>query len=254
MLAAILALVLLLYAGLCIALYCLQRSMIYHPQPRMLGTQALERFQRGDTVLQLTVRPRPGPGAVLYFGGNAEDVSGSLGPLVAAFPDREIVLLHYRGYGGSGGQPSEEAFADDAAALFDRVHAAHPDVVVVGRSLGSGVAVRLASTRPVARLVLVTPYDSVMAIAQSLFRAFPVGLLLKDRYESWRYAPKVSAPVLIVAAEHDEVIPAASTARLGTRFAPGQARAVVVAGAGHDTIADDPAYPRLLASVLAQAR
>jgi pimeloyl-ACP methyl ester carboxylesterase len=248
MLAAILALVVLVYAGLCIALYAGQRALIYYPQPRVLGTQALEAFRRGDTLLQLTVRPRPGPGAVLYFGGNAEDVSTSLGPLVAAFPDRELVLLHYRGYGGSGGQPSEEAFAEDAAALFDRVHAAHPDVVVVGRSLGSGVAVRLASTRPVARLVLVTPYDSLMAIAQARFRAFPVGLLLKDRYESWRYAPQVSAPVLIVAAEHDEVIPAASSARLATRFAPGQARVVVLAGAGHNTIADDPAYARTLAS------
>ncbi len=254
MLAAILALAVLLYAGACVALYVAQRSLIYYPQPRGLGAQALERFQRGDALLQLTVRTHAGPGAVLYFGGNAEDVSASLDPLVAAFPDREIVLLHYRGYGGSGGQPSEEAFADDAAALFDRVHAAHPDVVVVGRSLGSGVAVRLASTRPVARLVLVTPYDSLMEIAQSRFRAFPVSLLLKDRYESWRYAPKVTAPVLIVAAAHDEVVPAASTARLGTRFAPGQARVVVLAGAGHNTVSDDPAYPRALAGAPEQAR
>jgi hypothetical protein len=253
MLAAFLVLAAVLYLGACAALFFLQRSLLYYPQPRALGTQALEPFRRGDTLLQLTVRPRPGPGAVLYFGGNGEDVSGSLGPLAAAFPDRELVLLHYRGYGGSGGEPSEQALAEDAAALFDRVHAAHPDVVVVGRSLGSGVAVRLASTRPVSRLVLVTPYDSVLALAQAQFRAFPVGLLLRDKFESWRYAPKVAAPVLVLAAERDEVIPAASTARLVAHFAPGQARLVVVPRASHNTISDEPGYPGLLASVLAGA-
>jgi pimeloyl-ACP methyl ester carboxylesterase len=251
MLAAILVLVAALYAGACAALFFFQRALLYYPQTRVLGTQSLERFQHGDTLLQLTVRPHPGPGAVLYFGGNGEDVSGSLGPLVAAFPEREIVLLHYRGYGGSGGQPTEQALADDALALFDRVHAAHPDVVVVGRSLGTGVAVRLASIRPVSHLVLVTPYDSLLELARAQFRAFPVALLLRDKFESWRYAPKVNAPVLIVAAEQDEVIPAASTARLGTRFAAGQARMVVVPRTSHNTISDAPGYPRLLASVLA---
>jgi len=250
MLAVVLALVAVLYLGACAALFFLQRSLLYYPQPRALGTQSLDSFQRGDTRLQLTVRPHAGPGAVLYFGGNGEDVSASVGPLAAAFPDRELVLLHYRGYGGSGGQPSEQALADDAAALFDRVQARHPDVVVIGRSLGTGVAVRLASTRPVSRLVLVTPYDSVLELARAQFRAFPVRLLLRDKFESWRYAPQVAAPVLVIAAEHDEVIPAASTARPVAHFPAGRARVAVVPRTSHNTISDDPGYPRLLSSVL----
>jgi pimeloyl-ACP methyl ester carboxylesterase len=240
----------LVYLGLCAALFAFQRSLIYYPQPRMgLGAPPAQVFQAGDVALHLTVRPRPGPGAVLYFGGNAEDVSVSLPDLAAAFPDRELVLAHYRGYGGSGGRPSEAALVADARALFDHVHATHPDIIVVGRSLGSGVAVQLAVERPVARLVLVTPFDSLVSLAQSQFRLFPVRWMLLDKFESSRYAPRVRAPTLIVAAEHDEVIPRASTERLAARFEAGVASSVVIAGAGHNTISDDPAYVRALAWV-----
>ena len=237
------------YVGFCIALYTLQRSFQYFPTPRRLGpTQLAGTFQSGDTLLQLTVRPHAGPGAVLYFGGNGEDVSSSVAPLEAAFPEREIVMLHYRGYGGSAGRPTEADIAADAAGLFDRVHAAHPDVIVVGRSLGTGVAARLASTRPVAKLVLVTPYDSLLGIAQRQFPLFPVRWLLVDKYESWRYVPRIKAPVLILRAENDEVIPAASTELLRSRFPAGQVDYVVVPGASHNTIGDAPLYVRSLAA------
>jgi pimeloyl-ACP methyl ester carboxylesterase len=185
---------------------------------------------------------------VLYFGGNGEDVSGSVGPLMAAFPEREIVMLHYRGYGGSAGRPTEADITADAAGLFDKVHAEHPDVIVVGRSLGTGVAVRLASSRPVSRLVLVTPYDSLLGIAERQFPFFPVKYLLIDKYESWRYVPAIKAPVLILAAEKDEVIPIASTEALRARFPPGQVTTVMVPGASHNTIGDDPLYVRSLAA------
>jgi pimeloyl-ACP methyl ester carboxylesterase len=240
----------LIYVGLCAVLFFSQRALIYFPQPRSLGaSEAAQTFEVDGVALQLTVRPHAGPGAVLYFGGNGEDVSASLPALVAAYPGREIVMLHYRGYGGSAGRPSEAAIAGDARALFDRVHALHPDVVVIGRSLGSGVAVRLASERPVAALVLVTPYDSLQALAQAQFRFFPVRWLLLDKFESWRYAPKVHSPTLIVVAEHDEVIPRASTERLAARFAPGVASAVTIRGALHNTLSDDPAYVRALAGI-----
>ena len=249
MLTLILITVAVAYAGFCVALYTLQRSFQYFPTPRRLGpTQLAGTFQSGDTLLQLTVRPHAGPGAVLYFGGNGEDVSSSVGPLLAAFPEREIVMLHYRGYGGSAGRPTEADITADAAGLFDKVHAQHPDVIVIGRSLGTGVATRLASTRPVAKLVLVTPYDSLLGIAQRQFPMFPVRWLLIDKYESWRYVPRVTAPVLILRAENDEVIPAASTEALRARFPAGQVDVVVVPGASHNTIGDAPLYVRSLAA------
>ena len=237
------------YAGCCVLLYVKQRTFQYFPTPRRLApTRLAGTYQNGDTLLQLTVRPHAGPGAVLYFGGNAEDVSSSVDPLLAAFPEREIVMLHYRGYGGSAGTPTEADITADAAGLFDKVHALHPDVIVIGRSLGTGVAARLASTRPVARLVLVTPYDSLLGIAQSGFPLFPVRWLLIDKYETWRYVPRITAPVLILRAERDETIPAASTESLRDRFPAGQVQYVVVPGASHNTILDDPLYVKSLAA------
>jgi len=176
------------------------------------------------------VRQRSGPNALLYFGGNAEDVSYSLPSLSTAFPDHAVYLLHYRGYGGSSGKPSEAALFADALALFDRVSTDHQNIAVVGRSLGSGVAVHLASLRPVARLVLVTPYDSLQELAARQFPYLPVRWLLLDKFESWRYAEHITVPTLVIAAEHDEVIPRMSTEALYKRFRTGVASFKTVIG------------------------
>src|SRR5260370_41081884 len=106
----------------------------------------------GTAQVLVSTRPKDGSHALIYFGGNAEDVSLNMPSLSAGFPDSAIYLLHYRGYGGSSGRPSEGALFADALTLFDQVHSKHPDVDVVGRSLGSGIAVYVASLRPVTRL------------------------------------------------------------------------------------------------------
>jgi len=237
------------YLGVCVALLLFQRSLIYFPQPRSPASGAalltLETPGGAGQVL-VTARPRSGPEALLYFGGNAEDVAASLPGLSAAFPAHALYLLHYRGYGGSAGRASEAALVADALALFDKVSADHRDIVVVGRSLGSGVAVHLASVRPVARLVLVTPYDSLQELAAQRFPCLPVRWLLFDKFESWRYAQHIAAPTLVLAAEHDEVIPRASTEALYRRFAAGVASFEVVPGTGHNTISDAPGYLAML--------
>jgi pimeloyl-ACP methyl ester carboxylesterase len=241
------AVVALVYLGLCGALFLSQRNLIYFPQPRSLSSGATTLMLPTDEgQILVTARQHSGPNALLYFGGNAEDVSHNLPGLSAAFPDYAVYLLHYRGYGGSSGKPSEAALFADSLALFDKVRPEHQNIIVVGRSLGSGVAVHLASLRPVARLVLVTPYDSLQELAAQQFPYFPVCWLLLDKYESWRYAEQVAAPTLVVAAENDEVIPRASTEALYRRFRDGVASFKVVAGTSHNTISESSEYLPLL--------
>ena len=236
-----------LYLLACLALHLAQRSLIYFPQARNATAGAPVMTLAVDGAeLEVTMRPMAGRHAVLYFGGNAEDVTRSLPLLAPAYPQHALYLLHYRGYGGSTGKPSEKALFADALALYDRVRAEHPDITLIGRSLGSGVATHVASMRPAQALVLVTPYDSIVAIAARQFPVFPVNYLLSDKFETWRDAPNVTAPTTLIVAEHDEVIPRASSERLLTRFKPGVARRVVVAGAGHNSISDDPAFTTLL--------
>jgi pimeloyl-ACP methyl ester carboxylesterase len=94
--------------------------------------------------------------------------------------------------------------------------------------------------------VLVTPYDSIQEIAAARFSFFPVRWLLRDKFESWKYAPAVTAPTLLLAAEHDEVIPRASTELLLTRFKPGVASLKVVGSTGHNSISEHIDYAALL--------
>ena len=124
------------YLGLCGSLYFSQRSLIYFPTPRSAsGGETITLPIANERVL-VSTRALDGPRALIYFGGNAENVSFSLPGLSAAFPDSAIYLLHYRGYGGSSGSPSEEALFSDALALFDQVHPQHRNIEVVGPQLG----------------------------------------------------------------------------------------------------------------------
>ena len=235
------------YLALCALLFFFQRSLIYFPQPRtaMPGTETLQLASEAGPVL-VTVLRRPGTQALLYFGGNAEDVSWSLPTLATAFPEHSLYLLHYRAYGGSAGAPSEVALFADALALYERVRQEQPQITAVGRSLGSGVAVYLASQRSVERLVLVTPYDSIEALAAQRFPWFPIRRLLRDKFESGRYAAQVLAPTLLLAAEHDEVIPLASTRALLSHFPAGVARLEIIPGQDHNSISESAAYVPLL--------
>jgi len=227
----------LVYLGFCAVLFLIQRSLIYLPQPGSGGNDATTIIlPTAAARVLVSTRPKNGPRALIYFGGNAEDVSLSMPSFSVGFPESAIYLLHYRGYGGSSGKPSEKALFADALTLFDEAHAEHPDVDVVGRSLGSGVAVYVASLRPVTRLVLVTPFDSLEELAAAQFPYVPVRWLMLDKYESWRYAPSVTAPTLIIAAEHDEIVPRASTALLQSRFKGGVATLQVIGGTGHNSI------------------
>lgn len=231
------------YALLCALLYVTQRGQIYFPTTESAapGAQALWLDTRGARVKVWAV-PRPGGRALLYFGGNAEDVAGNVESFASAFPDRSLYLVNYRGYGGSSGRPGESDLVADAVSVFDHVRRRHPEVAVMGRSLGSGVAVQLASARPVERLVLVTAFDSLVNVARGHFWWLPVGLLMRERYESARLAPALTTPVLVVVAAEDGIIPRSRTDAFVAAFAPGLAEVVVVAGVGHNTLDWSPRY------------
>ncbi len=244
----LLALAAALYLGACALLFVFQRSLIYFPQPRTLSVNATTlTLPVVDAQVLVSARLHEGPGALIYFGGNAEDVTLNLPAFSQAFPDQAIYLLHYRGFAGSSGSPSEEALKRDALALFDRVHAKHPNTTIVGRSLGTGVAIYLASQRPASRLVLITPYSSLADLAAIKMPWFPVRWLLKDTFESWKDASQISAPTLLIAAEHDEIIPRSNTEKLYRYFPTGIASLVVIAGTDHNSISQSPDYLKLIA-------
>jgi uncharacterized protein len=240
---SLLALLAALYVGMCAVLFFLQRSLIYFPQPRALpAEQFFLKLPTPETELAVSAYETNSEKAVIYFGGNAEDVSLSLPELRAAFPDSALYLLHYRGYGGSSGKPSEAALHRDAAFLYALTREKHAQVTVIGRSLGSGVAVRLAATHAVHRLILITPYYSLEELASRQFPYIPVRWIVQDKFESWRHAPRILAPTTFVVAERDSVVPEASSRALYSAFPRSVAEYILIKDADHNDISGSVEY------------
>lgn len=239
------------YVGICVMMYVSQRSLIYYPQPRVVtAAESTMILPVEGAEVVVTVRRLESPKAIVYFGGNAEDVSWNLASFSSAFPDHALYLMHYRGYGGSTGQPTEKDIVADGLVLFEKVRAHHPDVAIFGRSLGSGVAVQVASDVDASRLVLITPFESIVELGAQLYPLLPVRLLAQDRYESDKFAPRIRVPTTIIMAEHDEVIPRASTEKLLSRFEAGVAELKVIAGVGHNDLGWDESYREALQAAL----
>lgn len=241
-LVSVITLVLLLYLIAALGLYLLQRKFIYYPSPAIEhGFTERNVEARDGTNLKLIVVNAGMSDAVIYFGGNAEIVAASASDMASALPDKTIYLANYRGYGGSAGQPTQENLFSDAEVIFDTVSANHDATAVVGRSLGSGVACWLATQRSVVKMVLITPYDSILDIARASYRIFPVKWLLKDQYRSIDYAPLIDVPVLAILAERDRVIPTENSQRLLKTFAGGT-KVTMLSNRGHNDLQLDAGF------------
>ncbi|HWJ96271.1 MAG TPA: alpha/beta fold hydrolase [Telluria sp.] len=224
-----------LWLGLTAAVAANQRRLVFNPvnerevkSPRRSGHRTRPVVLRaGDGTrlsgwLMTPQRPGPHP-AVLYFGGRSEEVSWVARDAGKLFPGMVVLAMNYRGYGDSHGDPAEIHMVDDGCTLFDWL-AEHGQtdpsrIALVGRSLGSGVAVQVAKERPAHAVVLITPYDSILAIAKRRFRAMPIEYMLRHRFESIKYAPSLKAPTYVLRAEKDDVIPHSHTDQLVSKLA-----------------------------------
>ncbi len=253
--------------GLPLIVYLAQDALIFYRQPIGEGRRAeIARRHAAVADVWLTAADgtrvhawhlNSGPALLLYFGGNAEEVSWMIEAASAEAPGASWLLMDYRGYGQSEGAPSEQALVADALALYD--HAAKlpgvdpKRIFAFGRSLGSGVAVALAAERPLAGLIVATPFDSLAAVAKRYYWYLPVDLMLKHRFDSIALAPNLKHPLLCLIAERDEVIPAVHAERLFEAWG-GAKRKVVLAQAGHNTTDAHPMFwPSIRAYLQQQA-
>jgi len=241
---------LIVYGGFALVLYVKQRSFIYFPVPAIEHAYPVEQVRSGEELIEMVVLNGTAEHAVIYFGGNAESVVANARQFADAFPKLAVYLVNYRGYGRSSGKPTEQGLYADARVIFDLLRDRHHGISVIGRSLGTGVATYLAANRPVEKLILVTPFDSILSIAKDQFPFFPVSLALKDHYDSHGRVKKIDAPTLILVAEHDGIVSAKYSDRLINAFPAGQARVEVLKGAGHNGLSMHDDYMPLMADFL----
>ena len=208
-----------IYLALCALLFLMQRQMLYLPQYTRVAAASTDFELVRDGLKLRGWRVNPGqPRALLFFGGNAEEIGYQRERFTRWFPGHTIYLLAYRGYGASEGSPSEAALKGDALALFDAIAPQYAGVDALGRSVGTGVALHVAAQRPLGRLALITPYDSLVAVASGHYPVFPVGWLLRERFEAAADAAKVQVPTLLLLARQDEIIPPAHGEALARAF------------------------------------
>ena len=232
-----------IYLLFAVYLYVFQRRLIYFPVPHDGGFEADEITidNRGTRLSGWVLNPGRSR-AVIYFGGNSEMITHRRDFFEDVFSDYSIYLLNYRGYGKSEGSPSEAGLCADSLAIYDELSKRHDSIVAYGRSLGSGVAVYLASERPLEKLILLTPYDSIAEIGHQSYPIFPVRHLIKDSFDSASRATGVTTPVLIVSAEFDREIALPHTLALKDSFSSAAVEYLMIDGAAHNDIVDFPQY------------
>lgn len=251
-----------IYAAVVLLFYLTQRQLLYYPQPYQQQQYPSIIVHSGDAVLQVIVlsnssterqshtqisdnQPKP---AIIYFGGNAEAVIHSAALFEPLLPVHDVYLVNYRGYGGSSGRITEDNNYRDALAIYDEVAKQHSTVSLVGRSLGSGVATYVTSQRQqhrLAKLLLITPFDSIKAVAQAKFGWLPVRYLLKDSYPSIDRVANIQVPTLLIAAQNDEIIPASHSIKLQQQFQHG-VELKSIANSNHNTVMDKPEAQALM--------
>jgi len=239
-----------LLAGLFI--YVRQERMLFFPRPNDPALREQWRWKRveipsGEHVLEGWWADAGAPESnltLVYFGGNAEDVlftARNAGRHAA----RRMLVVNYRGYGGSPGKPSQKALFEDALAIHAYLlgpGGAEPqDLVAIGRSLGSGVATMLAAERELRAVVLVTPFDSIKAVAARHYPSMLVEWLLRHPFPSVEMAPRARVPALFLIADNDEVIAPHHAHALARAWA-GEKHIRTFANAGHNDIDLHPDY------------
>jgi hypothetical protein len=242
-----------------------QRRLMYFPERRVSTPEALGLANVEEVVFPTPdgldlhgwfVPARDPRATVLVFNGNAGN-RAHRAPLAIALQRRglNVLLMDYRGYGENGGSPSEEGLAADGRAARTYL-TSRPDVdasrlVYFGESLGTGVAVRLASEHPPAVLVLRSPFTSMADVGRFHYPFLPVGSLLQDRFPSLDRIDGIQSPLLVVAGDRDRIIPPEQSRRL-YEAATGQKDLVVVPGADHndyELLAGEPLIQAVVAFI-----
>ena len=176
---------------------------------------------------------------LIYFGGNAQEVS-QLIPETAEIEGWSVLLMNYRGYGLSEGDPDdEEALLGDALMIYDEMAEREDidadNIVTMGRSIGSAVATHLSAEREVQGTILVSPFDKFLHVARAQFPFLPVEWLLRYSFDSTDIAPQMQHPMLALIAEEDEIVDPAYSKPLVDIWG-GPTESYIIEGAGHNTV------------------
>jgi uncharacterized protein len=263
LLKAVLLAVVVGYAAIAALVWLMQERLIFMP----VGVGALPHAPAGWRLEKVSVTARDGtrlagvlllppaarPPLVIYYGGNAEETTASASQAHEAYGERALLLMNYRGYGESAGNPGEKALVADALEIFDWASARHDidpgRIALHGRSLGTAIAVPVAAERAAKCVVLTSPFASALDVAAEIYPWLPVSWMLRHPFDSGRLAPRIAAPALILAGEADTIIPKRHSDRLAAAWG-GPVERASFAGFGHNDLDFNPRYAQAIRTFL----
>lgn len=245
------------YFLLCIALVLLQDKIIF-PRSK-LSEEAIAVAAKKDNVDNIALKMHDGTevrgwlvnnskseksNLVIYFGANAEELSNLI-PRVSKFDNWSIALINYRGYGASDGTPGEEELCSDSLDIYDYFASRNDinknNIVIMGRSIGTGVATYLAEKRNTEAVILVSPFETLTSVVKEKCPILPVNMLLKYKFDSISRAPEIKSPLLVIVGSKDLFVPKWHSEKLAKAWG-GQVEFEEITGAGHNTVDDGDEY------------
>lgn len=245
-----------------IALYFLQEKFIFHPRKLPAGykftfnipfiqTDLEVNSEKNLSIVQFTVPDSVRKGVVLYFHGNRQNIEHYASYAVNFTRNKyEVWMIDYPGFGKTTGEITEQTLYDDAMLLYRMARArfSKDSIVLYGKSIGTGIASQLASTRDCKRLILETPYYSMDALMQQYAFIYPASWMSKYHFPVNEYFTKITAPVTIFHGTRDRVIPYSNSKRL-IKAKPG-AELITLGKGEHNNLNDFPLFHQKLDSVL----
>ncbi|GIX41452.1 MAG: alpha/beta hydrolase [Leptospiraceae bacterium] len=226
----ILLLILFVYIIYGCFLYYIQENIIFYPVPyneeeiKYIKNQTkqfdFKKTQIDDKIITYWENKIESNQIIFYFGGNAENTNYTVLELLE-YPELlkfKWILINYPGYNGSNGKPSEKSFYEYALSIYQKFFTQQINtnkiIILMGRSIGTGVVTFLASNVRCDKLILITPFDSIENIAKKFYPLYPTSIFLKHKFPSYKYIQNINIPILILSAEKDEIIPRNSTEKL----------------------------------------
>ena len=241
------------------ALYLLQEKFLFRPS--VLPQNHIYQFSYDHEELFLNTaedavinaihftveRPK---GVLLYFHGNAGDLQ-RWGEACEFFVEMnyDVLVMDYRGYGKSTGPMSEAALYNDGQQCYNYLlqRYAEEDISIYGRSLGAGIASKIASTNQTKRLIMESPFYSVEDVAKGRFPIFPLKKLLRYELPNYKHLQKVNCPITIFHGTNDHVVPFSSGEKLSKEK---NVQFVPIEGAGHNDLITFETYRSAVTDLL----
>lgn len=252
-----------LYACLCILVYFAQERFIFFPQK--LAKDHRFQFEQDfvetnirtadNTILSgVLFRAKASKGLIFYLHGNAGSIDswGELAPVYTAL-GYDVFMIDYRGYGKSEGTlKNEKQLFGDLQTVYDHLKKSYTEdnIIVLGYSIGSGPAAKIASSNSPRMLILQAPYYSLTDMMNHYYKVLPA-FILKYKFETFSYLPLYQNPVVIFHGDQDEVIYHGSSLKLQKLFKKDD-RLVTLKGQSHNGITENPEYVAILREILSR--